>query len=188
MAANTDITVNSYTTTAKVLHWLMAVTIICLFAFGFYVSNMALSPQKLQFLSYHKWTGVTIFLLALVRLTWRIMHRPPALPAHMGKLEQLVAHAGHGLLYLLMLSVPLSGWLMSSAKGFQTVLFGVFPIPDLLSKDRELGHLLLTVHLGLNLILAAVVIGHVLAALKHHFKDKDDVLARMLPAGRSSRR
>ena len=88
---------NSYTMTAKVLHWLMAVAIIGMFAFGFYVSNMSFSPQKLQFMSYHKWTGVTIFMLALVRLSWRIMHRPPVLPAHMGKMEQLVAHAGHAL-------------------------------------------------------------------------------------------
>ena len=121
---------------------------------------------------------------SLLRLSWRVMHRPPTLPAHMGRFEQLVAHAGHGLLYVLMLSIPLSGWLMSSAKGFQTVLFGVLPLPDLLSKDRELGRLLLTLHLGLNLLLATVVLGHVLAALKHHFMDKDDVLKRMLPTGR----
>ena len=171
---------NGYTMTAKVLHWLMALAIICMFGFGFYVGNLPLSPQKLQFLSYHKWTGVTLFTLALVRLSWRIMHRPPALPSHMGKVEQLVAHAGHCVLYLLMFSIPLSGWLMSSAKGFQTVLFGVLPLPDLIGKDRELGHLLQTVHLGLNLILAAVVVGHVLAALKHHFKDRDDVLTRMM--------
>ncbi|PRC90738.1 cytochrome b [Solimicrobium silvestre] len=170
-----------YTSTAKFLHWLMAIAIICLFAFGFYMSNLPFSPQKLKLMSYHKWAGVTVFILALVRLSWRIMHRPPSLPAHMGRIEQLIAHAGHVMLYLLMLSIPVSGWLMSSAKGFQTVLFGVLPIPDLLSKDRELGHLLLTVHLGLNLVMAAVVIGHVLAALKHHFKDKDDVLIRMLP-------
>ncbi len=171
----------SYTSTAKVLHWLMALALVCLFAFGFYVSNMSLSPQKLQFMSYHKWAGVTVFLLALVRLSWRLGHRPPQLPAHMNKLEQLGAHAGHALLYLLMFCVPLSGWLMSSAKGFQTVLFGVLPIPDLIEKNRELGKLLLTVHLSLNLLLAAVVVGHALAALKHHFKDRDDVLTRMLP-------
>jgi len=181
-----DTTQTAYTSTAKFLHWLMAIAIISLFAFGFYVSNLPLSPRKLQFMSYHKWSGVTVFILALVRLSWRIMNRPPSLPIHMGGLEQLTAHAGHAMLYLLMLAIPLSGWLMSSARGFQTVLFGVLPIPDLLSKDRELGHLLLTVHLGLNLLLAAIVVGHVLAALKHHFKDKDNVLTRMLPTGRNA--
>ena len=107
--------------------------------------------------------------------------RPPALPAAMGSSSRLAAHAGHGLLYVLMMAIPLTGWLMSSAKGFQTVYFGVLPIPDLLDKNKELGELLQQVHLGLNLILVAVVAGHAAAALKHHFHDKDDVLVRMLP-------
>jgi cytochrome b561 len=80
-----------------------------------------------------------------------------------------------------MLAIPLSGWLMSSAKGFQTVWFGVLPIPDLLAKDKALGDLLQTVHLSLNVTLIAVLIAHVGAALKHHFIDKDDILTRMLP-------
>ena len=85
-------------------------------------------------------------------------------------------------LYLLMIAVPLSGWLMSSAKGIQTVYFGVWPIPDLLAKNDELAKLLQTAHWALNMLLAAVVIGHVAAALKHHFLDRDDVLTRMLPS------
>ena len=87
-----------------------------------------------------------------------------------------------GLLYLLMFAIPLSGWMMSSAKGIQTVLFGVLPIPDLLERNKELGALLQTAHWALNMLLAAVVIGHVAAALKHHLIDKDDVLSRMLPS------
>jgi cytochrome b561 len=170
-----------YTSTAIALHWLMAVAIIGAFALGLYMAGLPLSPDKLRLYSWHKWAGVSIFALVLVRLAWRIAHRPPALPAHMGCGEQLVAHAGHGLLYLLMLAVPLSGWLMSSAKGIQTVLFGVLPIPDLLEKNRELGDLLQTLHWGLNMLLAAMVIGHTAAALKHHFVDRDDVLTRMLP-------
>lgn len=170
-----------YTPVAIALHWLMAIALVGVFAFGFYMEDLPLSPEKLKFFSWHKWAGVTLFLLAVVRLGWRIAHRPPALPEHMGPGEQFVAHAGHGLLYLLMFAIPLSGWLMSSAKGFQTVYFGVLPIPDLLTKNKELGALLQTVHWGLNLLLAAIVIGHVAAALKHHFINKDDVLTRMLP-------
>ena len=93
----------------------------------------------------------------------------------------MIAHAGHALLYLLMIAIPLSGWLMSSAKGFQTVWFGVLPIPDLLGKDKALGELLANVHQGLNLIFIAVLAGHIAAALKHKFIDKDDILDRMLP-------
>jgi len=172
---------NHYTVTAKALHWLMALMLFAMLVLGFYMQGLPLSPEKLQLYSWHKWAGVTIFLLVLFRLAWRFTHRPPALPASMPKLMQLAAHAGHLALYGLMLAIPLSGWLMSSAKGFQTVWFGILPLPDLLAKDKALGDLLQTVHVSLNLLLLVVVAGHVGAALKHHFIDRDDILTRMLP-------
>ena len=92
---------------------------------------------------------------------------------------RLAAHAGHAALYGLMVVIPLSGWLMSSAKGFQTVWFGVLPIPDLVGKDKELGDLLQQVHQALNLLLMLTLAGHVAAALWHHFVLKDDTLRRM---------
>lgn len=170
-----------YTSTAKLLHWLMALALGVLLALGFYMSDLPLSPEKLQLYSWHKWAGVTFFLLLLVRLGWRITHQPPALPAQMPKLHHFLAHAGHAALYLMMLLIPLSGWLMSSAKGVQTVWFGVLPLPDLIGKDKELDALLKEVHEGLNLILIAIVLGHIAAALKHHLIDKDSTLSRMLP-------
>jgi cytochrome b561 len=170
-----------YTKTAKALHWLMAILFFGLLALGFYMPDLPLSPEKLKLYSWHKWAGVTAFLLVWLRLFWRVTHRPPALPANMPKTMQLVAHAGHLLLYVLMIAIPLSGWLMSSAKGFQTVWFGVLPIPDLLDKNKDLGELLKNVHASLNLLFVAVIAGHIGAALKHHFIDKDDILKRMLP-------
>lgn len=172
---------NKYSTTAIVLHWLMALGLIALFAFGLYMTGLPFSPRKLQFYSWHKWAGVTLFALALARVLWRLAHEPPPLPSTISPRMRALAHAGHGLLYALMLAVPLSGWLMSSAKGTQTVLFGVLPLPDLLSRNKELGDLLGSLHWSLNMLLAAVVVGHVAAALKHHFIDKDDVLVRILP-------
>jgi cytochrome b561 len=172
----------TYTGTAKVLHWLMALLLAGMLALGFYMSDLKLSPAKLQLYSWHKWAGVTIFLLLLVRAGWRLTHRPPALPSGMPAWLRRVAGATHGLLYVLMFAIPLSGWLMSSAKGFQTVWFGVLPIPDLLPKDRALGEQLAEVHESLNILLLAVVAAHVAAALKHHFIDRDGVLRRMLPA------
>ncbi|QIL43947.1 cytochrome b [Acidovorax sp. HDW3] len=169
-----------YTTTAKALHWGMAFLIFALLGLGFYMAGLPLSPYKLQLYSWHKWAGVSLWLLVLLRLVWRTTHRPPALPGHMTPLERLAAHAGHGLLYLLMLAIPLSGWLMGSAKGIPTVWFGVLPLPDLVGKDKELGKLLQTLHWALNMGLIAVLLGHVGAALKHHFINKDDVLRRML--------
>ncbi|MBS1138708.1 MAG: Cytochrome bacterial [Proteobacteria bacterium] len=171
----------TYTKTAKALHWLMAILLFGLLALGFYMHDLPLSPDKLKLYSWHKWAGVTAFLLLAFRLFWRITHRPPALPDSMPKPMQFAAHAGHLLLYVLMIAIPLSGWLMSSAKGFQTVYFGLLPIPDLLDKNKELGDLLALVHKSLNLLFVAVLAGHIGAALKHHFIDKDDILTRMLP-------
>ena len=170
-----------YTAPARLLHWLMAALLIGLLALGFYMSDLPLSPEKLQLYSWHKWAGVTAFILLAIRLLWRATHRPPALPASMSATAQRMAHLGHLALYALMIAIPLSGWLMSSAKGFQTVYFGVLPIPDLLAKNPELGELLATWHGGLNLLLVVTVLGHAAAALKHHFVDRDDVLRRMLP-------
>jgi cytochrome b561 len=142
--------------------------------------DLPLSPEKLRIYSWHKWAGVTAFVLLLARVAWRVTHKPPALPDTMSTIMRLAAHTGHGVLYLLMLAIPLSGWLMSSAKGFQTVWFGILPIPDLLEKNRELGNTLVQVHKTLNILLILILATHVAAALKHHFIDRDDVLRRML--------
>lgn len=172
---------NRYTTAAIHLHWLLAVALAGTFALGIYMHDLPLSPEKLKLYSWHKWAGVTIFLLAIARLAWRATHRPPAAPVGMPAWQRRAAEAVHGLLYVLMFAVPLTGWLMSSAKGYQTVYFGVLPLPDLLAKDPELGETLKTVHMSLNFVFAGLVLAHVGAALKHHLIDRDGVLARMLP-------
>lgn len=174
-----------YTGTAIALHWLMALGIVGTFALGLYMHELQLSPTKLKLYSWHKWAGVTLFLLAWVRLAWRLAHRPPALPL-MPRWQTWAAHGMHHLLYLLIIAIPLTGWLMSSAKGFQTVWFGVVPIPDLLPKDKALGDLLQEVHKTLNLTMAALVLAHAAAAIKHHLIDRDDVLTRMLPGRKRS--
>ncbi|MCK9379841.1 MAG: cytochrome b [Sulfuritalea sp.] len=174
-----------YSGVAIGLHWLIAVAIAGSFSVGLYMADLPLSPQKLKLYSWHKWAGVTIFLVVMVRLGWRLSHRPPQLPAGMPAWQRKVAEATHVLLYVLMIVIPLSGWLMSSAKGFQTVWFGVLPLPDLLAKNEALGKLLEEVHELLNWSTAAVVVAHLGAALKHHFIDRDDVLTRMLPLLRS---
>jgi cytochrome b561 len=170
-----------YSRVAIGLHWLIAVAIIGSFSVGLYMVDLPLSPQKLRIYSWHKWAGVTIFLCVVLRLGWRLLHTPPALPAAMPAWQRNIAGATHILLYLLMVAVPISGWLMSSAKGFQTVWFGVLPLPDLLDKDKELGDLLQQLHMLLNFSMAALVVAHFGAALKHHFSDRDEVLARMIP-------
>jgi cytochrome b561 len=169
----------AYTPVAKGLHWLMAVLILGLLALGIVMHEMPLSPLKLELYAWHKWFGITVLLLVWLRLAWRLTHRPPALPATLSPPLQRLAHAWHALLYGLMIVIPLSGWLMSSAKGVQTVWFGLVPLPDLLGRDRELGDLLQQAHKLLNLLLLLTLAGHVLAALWHHFVLKDDTLRRM---------
>lgn len=181
MPTSHSLSPSRYSSTAIVVHWLMAVALIGSFSLGVYMYDLPFSPTKLKLFSWHKWAGVTIFAVLVFRIVWRITHRPPELPFGMPRWQQWAAHTTHWALYGLMFAIPLTGWLMSSAKGFQTVWFGVLPIPDLLDKSEELGDALKTVHQTLNFLLAATVIAHIGAALKHHFINKDDVLRRMLP-------
>jgi len=170
-----------YTRTAISLHWLIALLILAAFPLGLYMHDLPLSPYKLRLYSYHKWIGVTVFVLAVIRLYWRTTHLPPSMPQSMANWEKLAAHVTHYALYVLILTIPISGWLMSSAKGFQTVWFGVLPLPDLVGKDKELGDMLHEIHEALNFLLCGLVLAHIGAALKHHFIERDDILARMVP-------
>ncbi len=170
-----------YTRTAVTLHWLIALLIFVAFPLGYYMHDLPLTPHKLRMYSYHKWIGVAVFALAAIRVFWRATHRAPPLPDSVPQWEKIAAHATHFALYVLIFAVPVSGWLMSSALGFQTVWFGVLPLPDLVGKNKELADLLLEVHETLNRVLAALVLGHIGASFKHHFIDRDDILVRMVP-------
>ncbi len=177
----------TYTRTAIALHWAVALLIFVAFPLGLYMQDLPLTPQKLKLYAFHKWIGVTVFMLAAARLAWRLAHPAPPLPPHLPAWERRAAAGVQAALYGLMLAVPLSGWLMSSAKGVPTVWLGLLRLPDLLPRDEALGEVLRWVHLGLNLTLATLVAVHVGAALKHRFVDRDDVLRRMLPgAGRGA--
>ena len=159
-----------YNRPAIALHWLMAVGLLATFALGLYMHDLPLSPSKLQLYSWHKWAGVSLFLVVVFRLFWRLTHRVPELPAHMSTAAQRFAHLGHWGLYGLMLAIPISGWLMSSAQGFPVVWFGIWQLPELVGKNAELGERFQDLHVILNYTL-----------LYHHFAKRDGVLARMLP-------
>lgn len=174
---NTD----HYSSTAIALHWAVALLIVASFTIGLYMVGIEVSPRKLRLYSWHKWVGVTIALLMLVRIGWRLTHPAPALPTTMVRWERMLASGTHLLLYALLLAVPITGWLMSSASGFPVVYFGVVPLPDLVGKDKALAETLKLVHFILNKTLLVLVVLHVAAALKHHFRDRDTILARMLP-------
>lgn len=174
-------TLDRYTPGAISLHWLIFVLIACSFPLAVYMVDLPLSPQKLKYFSWHKWLGVTIFLLAIARLAWRLTHPAPALPATMPRWQRRAAAVNLVVLYVLLLAIPVTGWLYSSATGLPTVYLGLVQLPDLLTRDKALADQLRLLHVTLNYTMLALVIIHAAAALKHHFVDRDDVLARMLP-------
>jgi len=172
------LTVPHYTRTAVALHWAVAAFIITAFSLGLIVSDLPFSPQKLRWINYHKWLGVTVLLLVALRALWRLTHRPPALPP-MPAWQVFGAKLSHGLMYTLMFAVPFSGWLFSSADGFQVVYLGLLPLPNLVAKNKLLADTLFDIHQGFAWTLFYVLLLHVAAALKHHFLDRDDILRRI---------
>jgi cytochrome b561 len=169
-----------YSDTAIALHWLAAALIVANLALGLSMVPLAISPRKLHWYLWHKSIGITVFLLTGIRLGWRVVRSPPP-PVAMPAWQRRAAAMAHALLYALMFAIPVSGWLYSSATGVQVVYLGLVPLPGLVPRDRALGDLLRIVHLALNSLLVMLVCVHVVAALKHHFGDRDSALSRMLP-------
>lgn len=172
-----------FNTVAILLHWVLGLALVSIFCFGIYMADLPFSPQRLKLFNWHKWAGISFLVLSALRLLWRLTHPAPALPA---KFEltmpawQLKAHqATHFALYALFFVVPLMGWAYTSAAGFPVVLFGQFPLPDLLGADKALAEILKPLHKLSAFALAALVLLHIAAALKHHFIDRDGLLQRM---------
>jgi len=171
-----------YTKTAMLLHWLIAVMIIAAFFLGLtMVAIPGFSPTKLKYFSWHKWIGVTVLALVAIRLLWRLSHKPPAALTSIPPLQHKLAEAMHYLLYFLMFAAPISGYLYGSAAGVPVVYLKLVQLPMIIAPDPELKALLKTVHYVLVMTMAGAVVAHALAALKHHFFDRDTTLKRMLP-------
>lgn len=174
-----------YTFTAIALHWLLAVLIVGTFLVGWQMASMPFSPQRLKLYNWHKWAGVTILVLSVLRLLWRATHRPPALPPAienaMPGWQKLAHHATHGLLYTLFFAVPLIGWAYSSAAGFPIVFLGLWQLPDFVPVSKELAEAIKPWHQYTAFAMAGLVVLHIAGALKHQIVDRDGLIARMLP-------
>ena len=171
-----------YTKTAVVLHWLIALLIICAFTLGEVMTDIpGITPTKLKYFSWHKWLGVTVLGLACLRLLWRLTHQAPPYPDSMPAWQQKAANALHGLLYVLIFIVPLSGYFYTLSAGIPVVYLGLIKLPVLMGPDPALKPTLEEVHFILNMVLLVTVCLHVLAALKHVFIDRDGMFKRMLP-------
>ena len=174
-----------YSGTAIALHWVLGLALIGLIGVGLYMTGLPFSPQRLKLYNWHKWAGMTVLALSVLRLLWRLTHRPPALPAAiaqaMPRWQSVAHHATHVGLYLLFFTVPLLGWVYSSAAGFPVVLFGALPLPDLVAANPDLAETLKPLHKFSAYAMAALIVLHVAGALKHQWIDRDGLLQRMLP-------
>ena len=179
---------NRYSAVAQGFHWLIAALIVLQFTLGWTALELPLGARKLARLDWHKSFGMTILMLAVLRLSWRLFNRPPELPDGMSKIERLLAKLTHVAFYVLLFAMPLTGWLMSSAKNYSVSWFGLFTWPNLIGKNEDNFDLLRSTHEFLSWALLVLAILHILAALKHHFWNKDDVLVRMLPFKKSEKR
>jgi cytochrome b561 len=176
-------TAEHYGALAKFLHWSIVILIIVQYFLAESADELPDGIEKLQILSRHKSIGMLVLLLAVARILWKLANKGLPTPAGTGSLKKAAA-AGHGLLYLLILLQPISGWAMSSAANFPVTFFGWFQFPALLATNHDLHETLADVHEALFYVLLTVAVLHMVAALYHHFFLKDDVLRRMLPFGR----
>lgn len=182
---NTTTTLGRYSHGAIALHWIIAILIML----NFVVAWMAEDAPKADaavMMGNHKAIGISVLLLTVVRILWRLGHRPPPLLETLKSWEAALAKVTHSLFYVLMLAVPLAGWgLHSAARGTPVSLFGLVAFPAMpVGSDKPTIGLFHELH-ELTATLMLVLLGlHVLAALKHQFLDRDLTMRRMVPWAR----
>lgn len=166
----------------KLLHWLIVIG----FSAEFYLSYrrdfmLDEDPFKLSYILWHKQLGFYLFFVALLMIGFRFLGTRPHFPDSMSKAHAITAKLGHGLLYVIMLAMPITGYLMSCYGGRSIMLLGKYTVPSLVGPNEAMGELLYGWHHGiLPYVIMAVVGGHVLAALFHQFCMKDGLMKRML--------
>lgn len=163
------------------LHWLTVALVLGLCLVGFLMQELPTGPFKIQVFALHKSIGLTVLGLTALRLLWRLFAGVPAPVPGMPRWQRLAASASHGALYAILLVMPFSGWLYNSASGYPLQWFGVFSLPRLYVRDAGVKHFAHEMHEWLFIALATVVTVHALAALKHHYLDRDRTLVRMFP-------
>lgn len=183
MTGNTRISLRNSPTSwgavARLFHWSMAMLLLAQMVLGIMAVAWRLSPVKINLFIWHKSLGVLILVLVLMRLAWRLLNPPPALPS-MPTWQHVASRASHGVLYLCMLALPVTGWIINSAANVPLRVFWLFPLPAITAPDRALAEAMKLVHGGLVLLFAAVLAVHIVAAFHHHFFRRDEVLTRML--------
>lgn len=178
-----DASTQQYGRFALTLHWVVAACIVFALAFGLSIEEE--DAQSLA-LTLHKSFGITIFVLAVVRLIWRIGHRPPPLPAHMSRLQRAAATVTHVLLYMVIFALPVTGYIAVAARGRETTYFGAFDVPNVAPLSRALSHQAMELHEIGQWLLYVLLVAHIGATAYHQIILKDGLLYRMWPRRRPS--
>jgi cytochrome b561 len=181
-------TEQNYGAVAIGLHWLMAALLITLLLMGLYMVSLpdvGFDTRKIALILYHKELGLLAFALAALRLAWRVGNALPSLVEVLPDWQKVIARVVHLCFYALMLALPITGWLMSSAAGIPVSLLGLFDLPDLIARDDYLFRAFIEIHKWLSYGLIACIAIHAAAALRHHFVLKDETLRKMWPPERS---
>ena len=186
MAARRD----NYSKVAIGFHWLIALMIIGLIIFGLLMTNPDM-PNRFALYQLHKSFGICVLILSVLRLLWRLGHKPPPLPAGMKGWEVAAAKFTHIAFYIIMIGMPLLGWAMVSSTELviPTRIFNTIPWPDMpgLPRDKALSDIFKNLHYWIGRATIVLILLHIGAALKHHFVNKDNVLGRMLPFSKTKR-
>jgi cytochrome b561 len=172
-----------YSNTAIALHWLLAAGILFQIGLGWYLGEVPRgTPARTVWVNFHKSVGLTLGALILVRLIWRLAHRPPPLPESMPAWERVAARANHALLYVCMVTMPVAGFAASNFSKFGVKYFGLVQIPPLGIDDQQIYAVFQGIHVGTSYLFVALIGLHVAAALKHLLIDRDGIVRRMWPA------
>ena len=176
-------TKDSWGALARFLHWAIALLVVQQIALGLTAAGWRLSPLKLDLFVWHKSFGFVILLLVVLRLLWRLSNPTPALPAGMSGLERLAARASHTLFYVLLIAMPVNGWVINSATNVPFSIFWLIPLPSIVAPSEALAGTAENGHFVMFSLLVLLVAAHAGAALRHHFVKRDRVLLRMLRGG-----
>lgn len=174
-------TPSSWGSAAKGFHWVMAAVIVVQVPLGVAAAAWHVSPTRIELFYWHKSLGVLLLALVVLRLAWRAVNPTPALPGDLPPWERVAARSGHALLYALLVSLPLSGWVVNSAANVPFRAFRMLRLPAIVAPDEALATGFARLHAVLAAALVLMLVVHVVAALRHHLVRKNDVLARMLP-------
>ncbi|MDR7103056.1 cytochrome b [Croceicoccus sp. BE223] len=170
-----------YTALAIILHWLIAIALIVNWRLAEAAEHLE-GPAAAVYMNPHKALGITVLILTVLRIIWRLMNPPPPMNDDYKPWERMLARATHAIFYILMIAIPLLGWLASSSFGYGVDMFGLFQVPALpVPNSPDDGKFIIGIHKALWTPMMILIVLHIAGALKHQFIDRDGELGKMIP-------